>query len=75
MVLNDAIVNQRNAVALYMWMRIRRGRLAVSRPPGMRDTATPDNRIKRISVFKRFHFSRIFMQLERMVVIDQRHAR
>ncbi len=75
MVLNDAIVNQRNSVSRYMRMRIRRGRLAVSRPSGMRDTATPDNRIKRISVFQCFHFSRIFMQLERVVVIDQRHAR
>jgi hypothetical protein len=75
MVLNYAIVNQRNSISRYMRMRIRRGRLAVSRPPGMRDTAAPDNRIKRISVFKRFHFSRIFMQLERMVGIDQRHAR
>jgi len=70
MVLNDAIVNQRNAVSRNMGMRIRRGRLAVSRPSGMRDTTTPDNRIKRISVLQRFYFSRIFMQLERMVVID-----
>ena len=74
MVFNNPVMDKCYTITRKVGVSVQRRGLSVRRPTGLRNTTETRNRVLRIRILKRLHFACIFVQLKRMVLVDQGHA-